>query len=337
MSEDIDNLLSDSEDCRSSDDEYIMEDFDKIAEALEDLVNRPFDKTKKMEKIITLKTMKDKVYQNLSYYIVDDELKIAGGTHKLFVIKIKFRDGLKTRILKLARDDEEDRQDHFERERKDAIYVTEIAKHMNSSLDINYNLFVWPLETVLLEIDGEERWGILQAPFITPDDDNFYCFNKVEPNIGKPFDFDPRIQRYQHYMAAMGKGMCLVRDWQGFYVDSKTFKNVLRKNDLLDNQYAKKDYVYVLIDFVLVTSHSHFNTRNMLDYGMEAMLEWKKYHSCKECRCHKFKLLDEIYFGLNDNDQEFFEKAKPVVQKSHSNNNHHQQKKNSNKKHHHKH
>ena len=335
MDSDTNNYISDSDDAssRSSDEEYIMEDFDRIAEVIEELSLKPFDKTKKMEKIIKLKDVKGRVFQNLSYYIVDHELKIGGGTHKLFVIKIKFRDGLQTRLLKMARDEEEDTEEHFERERLDTIYMTELAKRLNTSYDVNHNLFIWPVETVLLEVDGEERFGLLQAPFIAPDNEKRYCFNKVDPNIGKYFDFDPVIQRYQHYTAAASKGKYLVRDWQGFRVDNKTFKNALRSNGLLDNQYTKKDNVYILIDFVLVTAHSHFNTCNMLDYGMEAMQEWKNYHSCKDCRCSKFQLSEEIYFGLEDDDIEFFIKPKPKPLPAPQPQHHHHQQ-NHHKKHH---
>ena len=327
---------------RSSDDEYIMEDFDKIAEALEELVNRPFDKTRPMQRIIKIKTMKGKEYQNLSYYIVDDEIKIAGGTHKLFVIKIKFRDGLQTKLLKLARDEEEDTEEHFEKERTDTAYLTELSKKMNSTYtNVNKSLFVWPVDSVLLEIDGEEKWGLLQAPFIPPDDNNKYCFTKVDPNVGEPLEFDPMVQRYQHCMSALSKGMTLVRDWQGFRVDLRTFRNVLRTNNMLDNQFTKMDNVYVLIDFVLVTAYSHFNTRNMLDYGMEAMQEWREYHICSDCNCKAFGLKKEMVFGIDEEGIEFFERSK---QKSENNqqsktskkpqHNHQQPKKNKSNKHH---
>jgi len=262
--------------------------------------------------------------------------RIAGSCHELLVIYMRstsFRHEkgvVFQRLLKLARDPEEDNKHHFETERKVSQYLYKMAATVNASFRSRNDVCIWPVETVQFEYEGQLKWATVQPPFL-PDPATNNIFVKIEPNSGKPCVDDPVVGRYQHLFAAITRGLDLIRDWQGYGVSQAVFLSVcskfrvqkeavsqikIRKNKRVQRQ----TQVLVVIDPVLTTYNAHYETNNPTDFGVKAIDEWKCHHDCNRCRCRYFDLLpahcsdsddplaEGMLFGIADPDQMFFNK-----------------------------
>ena len=216
------------------------------------------------------------------------------------VIMVASKGEIFTRLIKLARDPDEDNQHHFEVERKVYQYLSKIAKCMNKCYHSRYDVCIWPVETIYFEYKGNMKWATVQAPFLPRDNS---CFVKIEPNSGKPCVDDPIVGRYQHAFAALTRGLDLVRDWQGYGVTTNVF---LKQCDISNvkeakSQIIKRDnhnitYTLVVIDPVLTTCTAHYETNNPTDFGVKALDEWKTNHDCERCRCDFFVMFLSLFY-----------------------------------------
>lgn len=265
--------------------------------------------------------------------------RIAGSCHELLVVYIRSKDTTRNkpntiyrRLLKLARDPEEDNEHHFKVERKVSQYLRDMALCVNSSFASRHSVVIWPVETCQLEYKGEKKWATLQPPFLPRLETN-NIFVKIEPNSGSPCVDDPVVGRYQHLFAAITRGLDLVRDWQGYGVSQSVFLSVCDEYAVTHeavSQLGEKGVrgslrlqqqtrVLVVIDPVLTTVGAHFENNNPTDFGLKAIDEWKDNHCCVRCRCKYFGLKsvnvteenrEGMLFGIADPDQEFFDRER---------------------------
>jgi len=232
------------------------------------------------------------------------------------------------RLLKLARDPDEDNKGHFENERHVAQYLYRIAALANANFNSRTDVAVWPVETVHFEYNGKMKWATIQTPFLPlPSTNNIFV--KIEPNSGKPCVDDPIVGRYQHLFAAITRGLNLVRDWQGYGVPQDVFLDVCKRSGveneavqqikIRSKKMQTQTQVFVIIDPVLTTYNAHFETNNPTDFGVKAIDEWKFNHDCVRCRCKYFNLKsvhitqeneEGMLFGIADPNQFFFDKQK---------------------------
>merc|ERR1712228_791214 len=228
------------------------------------------------------------------YALAPQTKRIAGSCHELLVVYMRsssFESELGIvykRLLKLARDPDEDNKVHF-------------------------------------EFEGKMKWATIQTPFL-PQAETNNIFVKIEPNSGKPCVDDPIVGRYQHLFSAITRGLNLVRDWQGYGVPQDVYLEVCRRSNVeneamqqieirKNKRLQKQCQVFVIIDPVLTTFCAHFETNNPTDFGVKAIDEWKFNHDCIRCRCKYFNLKstqitddnDEgMLFGIADPNQTFF-------------------------------
>eukprot|EP01084_Bolivina_argentea_P295629 509015_1 len=265
---------------------------------------------------------------NGEYALAPQCKRIAGSCHELLVIYIRsgsresgYNDNniIYKRLLKLARDPEEDNKYHFDSERHVSQYLHKMASCINNNFYSRCDVCIWPVETILFEYRGELKYATIQTPFL-PDKLTNNIFVKIEPNSGKPCVNDSIVGRYQHLFSSITRGLDLIRDWQGYGVTQEIFLNVckkynvqyeamkqikIRKNKRLQSQ----TQVLIVIDPVLTTYNAHYLTNNPTDFGIKAIDEWSQYHNCQKCRCKYFNLLpiDDIQFGFADPKQYFFD------------------------------
>ena len=319
---------------RSSDDEYEM-DYEQMGHVMADALNKEIPSNLEW-KPLKLWIRFNEYYDRKGEYAMAPQTKrIAGSCHELLVIYMRSKSFesdkgvVYKRLLKLARDPEEDNQGHFENERKVAQYLYRIASMANKSFCSRTDVAVWPVETVYFEYEGKMKWATIQTPFLPKASTN-NIFVKIEPNSGKPCVDDPIVGRYQHLFAAVTRGLNLVRDWQGYGVPQDVYLEVCERSNVEKEaikqikirkslRLKKQAQVFVIIDPVLTTYNAHFETNNPTDFGVKAIDEWKFNHDCIRCRCKYFHLKstqiteenDEgMLFGIADPNQLFFETDK---------------------------
>ncbi|ETO13016.1 hypothetical protein RFI_24359, partial [Reticulomyxa filosa] len=305
---------------RSSDAQYEME-YDKMSQLMKQTVNAEKPAVIDWKPLTKWIRFDDSVDSKAHYAFAPMERRIAGSCHELLIAYLKSSDGqVVTRLVKLARDPSENNEYHFEVERKVAQYLAKIAHCVNHIFHSRNDVCIWPVETIYFEHDGVSKWATVQPTFLPSD----HClFVKIEPNSGRPCVNDPVVGRYQHCFAAITKGLNLIRDWQGYGVKHATFlqqcqfhcvpeaRAQVRRRDNFDSA-----FVLVVIDPVLTTCHSHYETDNPTDFGVKALDEWIETHNCTRCQCSYFNLLPEIRFGFADPTQPFFDdKLSPIALK----------------------
>ncbi len=101
------------------------------------------------------------------------------------------------------------------------------------------------------------------------------------------------VGRYQHAFAAMTRGLNLVRDWQGYGVDTESFLKQSEKYcpeaiPQIAVKGVKNTRILVMIDPVLTTYDAHYETNNPTDFGVKAMDEWLETHDCERSNCSHF-------------------------------------------------
>eukprot|EP00484_Ammonia_sp_Unknown_P001159 CAMPEP_0197022378 /NCGR_PEP_ID=MMETSP1384-20130603/3289_1 /TAXON_ID=29189 /ORGANISM="Ammonia sp." /LENGTH=743 /DNA_ID=CAMNT_0042450421 /DNA_START=90 /DNA_END=2321 /DNA_ORIENTATION=+ len=319
---------------RSSDDEYEM-DYEKMSNVMNEALNKKVDTSTLEWKPLKLWIRFNEYHDLKGEYAFAPQIKrIAGSCHELLVIFMRSssfeseRGVVYKRLLKLARDPEEDNKHHFETERKVCQYLTRIASTVNQQFVSRNDVCIWPVETIQFEYNGQLKWATIQPPFL-PHKSTNKIFVKIEPNSGKPCVDDPVVGRYQHLFASVTRGLDLIRDWQGYGVSQDVFLNVCQKFNVQKEavtqikvrkhkQLQKQTQVLVVIDPVLTTYNAHYETNNPTDFGVKAIDEWKFNHDCVRCRCKYFHLLssnitdanpDGMQFGIGDPDQVFFNMA----------------------------
>jgi len=317
---------------RASDDDYEM-DYEKMGGVMRSVLAQKVDYKKLEWKPLKLWIRFDEYHDTKGEYAMAPQPKrIAGSCHELLVIYMRSssfqheKDVVYKRLLKLARDPEEDNKHHFETERKVSQYLYKMALMVNQNFETRSDVCIWPVETVQFKYKGQLKWATIQPPFL-PDPSTNNIFVKIEPNSGKPCVDDPVVGRYQHLFAAITRGLDLIRDWQGYGTSQSTFLSVcnkfkvnkeavsqikIRKNQRMQRQ----TQVLVVIDPVLTTYNAHYETNNPTDFGVKAIDEWKMNHDCIRCRCKYFGLLstectpvnpEGMQFGIADPDQRFFD------------------------------
>ena len=297
---------------RSSDDEYEME-YEKMAKIMADIVSREPPKRLVWKPLSMWIRYNEEIDYHAEWALAPMPRRIAGSCHELLVAYFKSSKGeFLTRLIKLARDPDEDNKHHFETERKVSQYLTKMAKVVNKCYHTRNDVCIWPVETIYFEYEDEMKWATVQAPFLPKDN---YVFVKIEPNYGKPCVNDPIVGRYQHAFAAISKGLDLVRDWQGYGVSQKVFLKqceITNVKEAIEQIVERKNggnntQVLVVIDPVLTTCGAHYETNNPTDFGMKAIDEWLETHDCDKCRCEYFYLTKELRFGIADPQQKWFD------------------------------
>lgn len=305
---------------RESDEEYEM-DYERMTQLLLRGLKAELPSLLTWKPLKLWKKMDGSEDRNASYYQIDLKQKLAGSCHQLLLCLIKGGCGrVVKRIVKLARDPDEDNYYHFEVERQVAYYLSRIAKTINQTVVARTDVSIWPVEIIQFDYIGEDhvqvdKWAVAQAPFLPEDK---WVFVKVEPNSGKPCIRDPSVGRYQHAFAAVTKGVDLLRDWQGFGVPQEKFLEVCKQYDapegaeqvrIRDN--SRIAFTLVVIDPVLITIESHFRKNNPTDFGFKAMDEWTEDHDCVLCKCANWHLVSPLVFGIADPGQRFFSETAP--------------------------
>eukprot|EP01084_Bolivina_argentea_P144060 252860_1 len=316
---------------RSSDNEYEM-DYEKMSHVMNDALNAEIDEDELEWKPLKVWIRYNEYHDKRGEYAMATQVKrIAGSCHELMVVYMRSssfeheKGIIYKRLLKLARDPEEDNKHHFDTERNVSQYLSRMALMINNTFVSRSDVCIWPVETVQFEYNGELKWATIQPPFLPKPRTN-NVFVKIEPNSGKPCVMDATVGRYQHLFASITRGLDLIRDWQGYGVSQDTFLDVcrtfhvqkeaitqikVRKNSRLQ----KQTQVLVVIDPVLTTYNAHYETNNPTDFGVKAIDEWKAHHDCIRCRCKHAHLLstqcteenkEGMQFGIADIDQSFF-------------------------------
>ena len=253
--------------------------------------------------------------RNAQFYFPPQPESVGEGScHRIRVIYLRANGAIFKRLIKFAKDKSDDNRQHFESEQQTARYISKMARVVNREFSTRTNVCIWPVETILFRDDGEYKWGMIQPPFIH----HSANFEKTDPNSGAHIVDDATVGRYQHAFTAIAQGLKLVRDWQGYRVLRKVFREVCDRfnvdraavSHVVQEGEAGKTEVLVLLDPVLVTHDAHYG-RDDVNFGIEAMEEWKENHECIRCRCQKqFHLLssDELQFGIGDPGQRFFDR-----------------------------
>jgi len=300
---------------RESDNEYEM-DYERMTQLLLRGLNAELPKKINWKPLKLWKKMDGSEDINASYYQIDLKQKLAGSCHQLLLCLIKGGSGrVVKRVVKLARDPDEDNYYHFEVERQVAYYLSRIAKTINKTVVARTDVSIWPVEIIQFDYICNDRvqvdkWAVAQAPFLPEEK---WVFVKVEPNSGKPCIRDPSVGRYQHAFAAVTKGVDLLRDWQGFGVPQDKFLAVCKQYDAPEGaeqirirENSRLAFTLVVIDPVLITIESHFRKNNPTDFGFKAMDEWIEDHDCVLCKCANWHLVSPLVFGIADPRQRFF-------------------------------
>jgi len=308
---------------RSSDVNYEM-DYGKMSKVMKEAIAAERPKNIEWKPLLKWIRFDETIDNHAQYAFAPMEKRIAGSCHELIVVYLKRSHGgeIVTRLMKLARDPNEDNQYHFDTERQVSQYLCNIANCVNRIFHSRHDVCIWPVETVLFEYQGKQKWATVQAPFLPL---NHSVFVKIEPNSGRPCVHDPVVGRYQHCFAAITRGLNLVRDWQGYGVNYSTFLQQCQVHSVpkalqqirTRNHNNDNTMVLVVIDPVLTTCNAHYETDNPTDFGVKAVDEWLETHDCARCRCSYFNLLPEIQFGLADPSQEFFDDKLPLLAKKH--------------------
>jgi len=319
---------------RASDDEYEM-DYEKMGGVMRSVLAKKVDYKNLTWRPLALWIRFDEYHDTKAEYAFAPQNKrIAGSCHELMVVYLRSssfqheKDVVYKRLLKLARDPEEDNKHHFETERKVSQYLYKMALMVNNHFETRTDVCIWPVETVHFKYKGQMKWATIQPPFL-PDPVTNNIFVKIEPNSGKPCVDDPVVGRYQHLFAAITRGLDLIRDWQGYGTSQSTFLAVCNKFKVnkeavsqikirKTQRMQRQTQVLVVIDPVLTTYNAHYETNNPTDFGVKAIDEWKLNHDCIRCRCKYFHLLstectkeneEGMQFGIADPDQHFFNRT----------------------------
>ena len=149
---------------RSSDDEYEM-DYEKMSYVMNHALNKNVDYNSLEWKPIKLWIRFDEYHDLKGEYALAPQLKrIAGSCHELLIIYMRSssfeheKDIVYKRLLKLARDPEEDNKHHFETERKVSQYLYRMASMINNNFKTRNDVCIWPVETIQFEY-GEGKMG----------------------------------------------------------------------------------------------------------------------------------------------------------------------------------
>lgn len=305
---------------RDTDNEYEM-DYERMTQLLLRGLKTELPSSIRWKPLKLWKKMDGSEDTNAKYYQIDLKQKLAGSCHQLLLCLIKGGCGrVVRRIVKLARDPDEDNYYHFEVERQVAYYLSRIAKTINQTVVARTDVSIWPVEIIQFDYVADDhvqvdKWAVAQAPFLPEEK---WVFVKVEPNSGKPCIRDPSVGRYQHAFAAVTKGVDLLRDWQGFGVPQDKFLAVCKQYDapegaeqirIRENSHIA--FTLVVIDPVLITIESHFRKNNPTDFGFKAMDEWTEDHDCVLCKCDNWHLVSPLIFGIADPGQRFFTETVP--------------------------
>ncbi|ETO06993.1 hypothetical protein RFI_30399 [Reticulomyxa filosa] len=278
---------------RSSDGKYEM-NYETMSKIMKESISAERPAVMEWKPLLKWIRFDESVDNAAQYAFAPMRCRIAGSCHELVVVYLKPSDGgeVVTRLLKLARDPNEDNEYHFNTERQVSQYLSAIAACVNQIYHSRYDLCIWPVETVLFEYQDRRRWATVQAPFLPL---NHNIFVKIEPNSGRPCVHDPVVGRYQHCFAAITRGLNLVRDWQGYGVSMDTFIQQCHVQSVSQallqirtRPRPEHTFVLVVIDPVLTTCNAHYETDNPTDFGVKALDEWLETHDCSRCRCSYF-------------------------------------------------
>ena len=173
---------------------------------MNDALNKKVDYDSLEWKPLKLWIRFDEYHDLKGEYALAPQLKrIAGSCHELMVVYMRSKSFQQEknivykRLLKLARDPEEDNKHHFETERKVGQYLYRMATMVNNTFPTRNDVCIWPVETIQFEYKGELKWATIQPPFL-PDKATNNIFVKIEPNSGKPCVDDPIVGRYVKYI-----------------------------------------------------------------------------------------------------------------------------------------
>merc|ERR1719229_1932233 len=112
-------------------------DYDVMAEILQQGINRPTPTNIDWKPLKLWKKMDGTVDKHASYHQVKLSSRLAGSCHELLLFLIRPGNDetrIVKRIIKLARDEEEDNEYHFEVERQVAYYLSRVAKTINHNV-----------------------------------------------------------------------------------------------------------------------------------------------------------------------------------------------------------
>ncbi len=284
-----------------SDSEYEQE-YEEIHKILSDGLKTPVPKTS--HKWHPIEWKDGKQYE---FFRVPSE-KIAGSCHELFLAYIREvgTSSISVRIIKIARDERENCDLHFQQEVDTFNKLRVLARWTNSTFKTRIKLCIWPIEKIKFTEGRKIVWGIAQPPFMP----SGFEFCKVDCNSDQPIEFDPSSQRYQHLFSAIYKGRELVRDWQGFRVPTSVFveeASKYLKHDPMDGySLERENEVMVLIDPVIITADSCFKSGNLCDIGTSSMIEWGNQHKCGKCGCGYFGIKTKLLWNVDIPEMTFF-------------------------------
>ena len=120
-----------------------------------------------------------------------------GASHLLKVVFLRSKGEIYPRLLKLANeaDSKDDTKQHFENERKVAMYLTKLAHVVNHKFKkTRTDVCIWPVETICFVYEGKLKWGMIHPPFL-PDPETNKVFEKTDANREPPHVDDPVVGR----------------------------------------------------------------------------------------------------------------------------------------------
>jgi len=156
---------------RESDEEYEM-DYERMTQLLLRGLKTELPSFIKWKPLKLWRKMDGSEDRNANYYQIDLKQKLAGSCHQLLLCLIKGGCGrVVKRIVKLARDSDEDNYYHFEVERQVAYYLSRIAKTINQTVVARTDVAIWPVEIIQFDYVGADhvqvdKWAVAQAPFL---------------------------------------------------------------------------------------------------------------------------------------------------------------------------